>query len=158
MNRGNILSGPSFRTALVSLAMFLMVLLVLGSLIYEDLNAALYHSVELRVSESVDILSDVYKADGRDAFVSTVQSMAAIPSALQHDAIGLFDASGRRLAGNIPIAPRELGWSSQILYPPDATPGGQYRVLTVALGADHFLSVRRPLARIASPEELCGRC
>lgn len=138
MSRGNILSGPSFRTALLSLTMFLMVLLVLGSLVYEDLNAALYENVELRVSESVDILSDVYNVDGRDAFVNTIRSMVAIPSALEHNAIGLFDASGQRLAGNIRVAPRDLGWSSQILDPPEATPGGRYRILTVGLGADRF--------------------
>lgn len=138
MNRGNIVSGPSFRTALLSLAMFLMVLLVLGSLVYEDLNAALYDNVELRVRESVDILSDVYKVDGRDAFIKAVRTMATLPAALEHNAIGLFGADGHRLVGNIPIAPEALGWSNQRLYPPEATPGGQYRIFTVALGTDRF--------------------
>jgi signal transduction histidine kinase len=138
MNRGNIVSGPSFQTALVALAMFLMVLLALGSLIYENLNSTLYDNLDRRIRESVEILSDVYKSDGRDDVVAAVKSMAQMRAGLQNDVIALTDASGQRLAGNLLETGLGPGWSSHELVSPQTGALTSYRILTVDLGTDRL--------------------
>lgn len=142
MNPGNVIAGPSFRAAVLALAMFLMVLLALGGLMYDNLKAALYSAVDALVQENVEVLRDVYDKEGNNALVETIRRLETTPRTLGLGAVGLFDATGKRISGNMQDPPSGMGWRTALLSDLKTSQDGNYRVLTTTLGP-YILSVGR---------------
>ncbi len=111
MLRGNILSGPPFRTAILCLGIFIVILMMMSVVLYHLTESALYRELEDQIGEETILFSGLYKSGGRNALVSALRQLERPEIAAERIA-GLFDDQGNRLAGNIPTAPDLVGWQS----------------------------------------------
>lgn len=114
MDRGNILSGAAFTTALASALVFVAVLTVTGVAAYFYIQAAMISQIENQVRAEELLLGDIFRDEGQAGLVEAIAQLDA-PIATPEHAIGVFDPAGKRLAGNITLAPTFVGWSRELL-------------------------------------------
>lgn len=114
MDRGNILSGAAFTTALASALVFMAVLTVTGIAAYSYIQNAMIAQIEEQVRAEELLLADIFRDEGERGLVEAIAQLDA-PIATPEHAIGVFDTAGRRLAGNISLAPSFVGWSRESL-------------------------------------------
>lgn len=111
MDQGNILSGAAFRAALRA-TLFLAAFLVLAGFL-----AVSYVNREMTLGLEDQIFLDRQELLGINAATGTQGLIAAMdaadgPLGTRHRVFGLFDADGRRLAGNVAAAPAATGWQT----------------------------------------------
>jgi len=114
MLRGNILSGAPFRTAVLCLGIFIVILTMMSVVLYRLTESSLYRELEDQIGEETILFSQLYESGGRNALVSALSQLERPEIAAQR-VVGLFDDLGNRLAGNIPTAPGFVGWQSSKL-------------------------------------------
>ncbi|MFX0546006.1 sensor histidine kinase [Roseovarius sp. S1116L3] len=111
MDRGSVLSGDAFRTAIYSASVFVFVLGAAGIAAYFYVQKTMLGEIEQQVLQEKFLLNEVYSNEsGLDGVVTTVQALDS-PVELNGRAIGIFDDEGARLAGNVATAPDRLGWA-----------------------------------------------
>lgn len=111
MRRVSILSGTAFRSALLFLAVFAMVLGVAGWVILDVTRASLFEQTRSYIEEDVGLLRDAGATGGERELTRFVDSAAATRSDRQF-AFGLFEPSGRRIGGNVAQMPAFRGWGA----------------------------------------------
>lgn len=114
MLRGNILSGAPFRTAMLCLGIFIVILAMMSVVLYRMTELALYRELEDQIGEETILFSELYKSGGQNTLVSALRQLER-PAIAAERIAGLFDDHGNRLAGNMQSAPDLVGWQSSKL-------------------------------------------
>jgi len=127
MRRGNILSGGAFTAALLSLGAFMAVLLALGAILYIVLSGAMERDVDNQLLEEEQLFLQIYDRYGQQALVDAIGQMET-PAVAGRRVAGLFDADGRRLAGNLDTLPLSEGWMTLEFNQLLPRPNGLYRL------------------------------
>lgn len=125
MRPASVLSGVAFRSALLILVVFAVVLGVAGYAILKTTQASMSEQLRSSITEDFGLLRDANDTGGEDELVKFIEAAVATRSDKQ-SAFGLFKLSGRRIAGNISAAPTFRGWGMLHV---DASAGGDDRFL-----------------------------
>lgn len=140
MRRGNILAGGAFTAALLSLAAFIVVLLVVGGTIYYALSAGMERNIEDQLAGDVQLFREIYSRDGQQALTDAVAQLET-PAVAGSRAGGLFDDSGRRLAGNLNVAPDFDGFATRDFTQLLPQPSGRYLLYAQRIAPDAPLRI-----------------
>jgi signal transduction histidine kinase len=111
MRRVSVLSGTAFRSALLFLLVFAMVLGVAGWAILGVTRSAMLEQTKSYVQEDVNLLHDAEATGGERELTRFIDSAVATRSDKQY-AFGLFELSGRRDGGNVEGMPAFRGWGT----------------------------------------------
>jgi len=111
MRRVSILSGTAFRSALLFLLVFAMVLGVAGWAILGVTRSAMLDQTKSYILEDVNLLHDAEATGGDRELTRFIDSVVATRSDKQY-AFGLFEPSGRRVGGNVEGMPAFRGWGT----------------------------------------------
>ncbi len=109
MARANILAGVAFRTALLFLVVFAVVLGVAGYAILRGTQATMEGQTQAYITEDVGLMRDANIAGGQRELMHFIRDSLATRADRQF-AFGLYTPQGRRIAGNIVGAPHFIGW------------------------------------------------
>ena len=109
MLRVNVFSGSAFRSALLFLLVFAVVLGIAGFAIVKATQASMNDQLRSSITEDYDLLRDANITGGEGELIKFIRGAVATHSDKQ-SAFGLFKLSGRRIAGNISSAPVFRGW------------------------------------------------
>ncbi|WP_322867534.1 HAMP domain-containing sensor histidine kinase [Aquicoccus sp. G2-2] len=109
MRRADILSGTPLRVAALSAGLFLLVLAGIGTGLVLTVQQRLTAQYDNQITEEIELFRQIYQTEGRAGLIHSIDMLArhSVPS---HRTATLFDHSGARLAGDLPIAPAMLGW------------------------------------------------
>jgi signal transduction histidine kinase len=114
MDRANVTSGAAFKTA-VRGTLILAAIFVLASIVaYFYVQRQMLGVLEDQIVEDQIVLAQIYQEGGVEALAEVIDTLRH-PLGMKYRVIGLFDARGRKLAGNIDLAPDLVGWSSTAL-------------------------------------------
>lgn len=155
MDRANITSGAAFKTALRGTAVLVTVLVLSGVIAFFYLRREMIADLEDQIVEDQIVLAQIYQHGGVTELIDAINTLRhPLPTKLR--ALGLFDAEGKVLAGNIDLAPDVVGWSqvqlSIIQESPVAAVTGTYHVNRTTL--DRFtLVVGRNLEAAEAKED-----
>lgn len=111
MPRASVFSGIAFRSALLFLLVFAVVLGVAGFAILKTTQASMNDQLRSSITQDFDLLRDANVTGGETELVKFIKEAVATRSDKQ-SAFGLFKISGRRIAGNIATAPNFRGWGT----------------------------------------------
>jgi signal transduction histidine kinase len=109
MHRASVFSGIAFRSALLFLLVFAVVLAIAGFAILKTTQASMNDQLRSSITEDFDLLRDANVTGGETELVKFIRAAVATRSVKQ-SSFGLFKLSGRRIAGNITVAPNFRGW------------------------------------------------
>lgn len=144
MDRADVTSGAAFKTALRGTAVLLVVLVLSGVTAFFYLRREMIAELEDQIIEDQIVLAQIYQHGGVSELIDAINTLRhPLPTKLR--ALGLFDAHGAVLAGNIDLAPDVVGWSEVQLSitqsDPSETPfaSGTFHVNTTKL--DGFILV-----------------
>jgi signal transduction histidine kinase len=129
----------SFGLALLYAALLAASVIIIGAIVYWILETSLERQSTARIDAEIELLQQELRSEGDSELIEEVQRRA--------DALGLdyllLDAKGARIAGNMPVMPTDLGWST-ILLPTElsgARVGRKLHIHSVDLGNGMRLSV-----------------
>lgn len=109
MRRVNVFSGSAFRSALLFLLVFAVVLGIAGFAIVNATQASMNDQLRSSITEDFSLLRDANITGGEGELIKFIRGAVATHSDKQ-SAFGVFKLSGRRIAGNISVAPVFRGW------------------------------------------------
>ncbi|MFN5999542.1 MAG: ATP-binding protein [Paracoccaceae bacterium] len=110
MDRANVTSGAAFKTALRGTAVLVAVLILSGVIAFFYLRREMIAELEDQIVEDQIVLAQIYQHGGVSELIDAINTLRhPLPTKLR--ALGLFDAHGAVLAGNIDLAPDVVGWS-----------------------------------------------
>ncbi len=155
MDRAGVTSGAAFRTALRGTLMLLAILTVVCAAAVFYVQSSMMAALEDQIAEDQIVLAQIYK-EGGDAALSQVLDNLSHPLRTKLRAVGLFDAMGRKIGGNIDLAPDIVGWSRKYMTlsgsGADPAEHGQFHLFRGTL--DHFtLVVGRNLSEVVLQRE-----
>jgi signal transduction histidine kinase len=140
----------SFGLAALYATMFSGSVLLLGAVVYWSVQASLERQMTDRIDAEIDLLQQELRSEGLQELVREVQERADYFPALNYL---VLDANGNRLAGNLPQAPKSLGWSD-IEIEGDGNAGEkQFRVRAIDLGDGVRLAVADDLGPLEETQE-----
>ena len=114
MDRASVTSGAAFKTA-VRGTMILAAIFVLACIAaYFYVQREMLGVLENQIAEDQIVLAQIYQEGGVTGLVEVIDSLRH-PLGMKFLVIGLFDANGQKLAGNLDLAPDLVGWSSTSL-------------------------------------------
>ena len=141
-----IFRTASFGLAVAYAALFTASTIVLGTIVYWTVMDSLERQMSARIDAEVDLLREEFEAEGLSDLVREIHERADYFPALSYL---VTDAEGKRLAGNLPSMPANVGWTDIETEP---TSGGSVeqtlRVRTVLLGQGVRLAVADDLDSI----------
>lgn len=114
MDQGSVTSGAAFKTALRGTLAFLVVLAVSGAVAYFYLHREMLRSLQEQIVEDQILLTQIYRDSGPDGLVEAINALRR-PLGTHPASIALFSHDGRRIAGNVDLAPDFVGWSQATL-------------------------------------------
>jgi len=132
MLRGNVLSGAPFRVAILCLFIFILILLVMGSLLYARTQSSMFRELEAQIRGETILLQQVFDEGGKAALIDVITQLEE-PVIAEQRIAGLFDSEGKRLAGNAPMAPDFVGWRTRTLTVTAPGASDQYHLFTARL-------------------------
>ena len=109
LGRASIFSGVAFRTALLFLVVFAVVLAIAGYAILRGTQATMEDQIRSYITEDVGLMRDANIAGGQRELMRFIRDSLATRTDRQF-AFGLYTPQGRRIAGNIVGDTRFLGW------------------------------------------------
>ncbi|MCR9134686.1 MAG: HAMP domain-containing histidine kinase [Alphaproteobacteria bacterium] len=109
MRRADIRSGLAFKTAVRAAGIFILLLLIAGSVLVVAVTNTLESELHAQNEEQIVLLQQIYRTEGRDGLVQAVENLTRNPHGGEQTA-GLFDKDGLRLAGGLTSAPPMVGW------------------------------------------------
>ena len=114
MDRASVTSGAAFKTA-VRGTMILVAIFVLASIAaYFYVQREMLGVLENQIAEDQIVLAQIYQEGGVTGLVEVIDSLRH-PLGMKFRMVGLFDANGQKLAGDLDLAPDLVGWSSTSL-------------------------------------------
>lgn len=112
MDLGKITSGAAFKTALRGTLAFLLVLAVSGAVAFYYLHREMVRSLQEQIVQDQILLTQIYRDSGEQGLIDAINSLRR-PLGTHPASVALFDRAGRRIAGDISLAPDFVGWSRQ---------------------------------------------
>ena len=119
MDRGNILSGAAFTAVLQSAVVFLVMLITVGFLTSSYVERNMTDELREDIQTRWSLFAADYRDEGIEPLTELIDSATSF-SAQGRRAIGLFNADGKSVAGNILARPEANGWQHGAL---DLVPG-----------------------------------
>lgn len=113
MDRANVLSGAAFRTAAYAALAVVAALSLTGVTAFSYLRATLDTTLAQQIRADEIMLHDIYDSGGKSGLVQAISEINN-PVAQTPRVIGMFDADGTKLAGNIDRLP-PLGTSRRMV-------------------------------------------
>ena len=147
----------TFRTAMVFWLLFAACFAVAALIFYETLQARLLSRIDTSITERLGAIEREFERSGIVPVVALGQRRAELP---MQNSMGfhLSDASGVRIAGNVPLRPAEPGWAilagERLGLDGDE---GRYRFHTSLLG-DYRLSIGRSLYALEDLRSVAFQC
>jgi signal transduction histidine kinase len=136
----------SFGLAVLYALLFVASVSILGVVFYLTVQTSLDRQIATRIDAEIALLEQELRFEGKDALVGEVEERANVSPALDYL---VLDASGNRLAGDLPSMPNAVGWANLSVprgNPED--PPRNLRVRNVALDQGLRLAVGDDLAPI----------
>jgi signal transduction histidine kinase len=116
MRRGSVFSGSAFRSAVLILLVFAVVLGVAGFAILKITQSSIDAQLRSSISEDFGLLRDANITGGEAELMRFIHAAVATRSDRQF-AFGVFKPNGKRVAGNLGTLPKFRGWG---MLPADA--------------------------------------
>lgn len=113
MDRANVLSGAAFRTAAYATLAVVAALILTGVTAFSYLRTTLDTTLAQQIRADEIMLHDIYDSGGKADLVQAISEINN-PVAQTPRVIGMFDADGTKLAGNIDRLP-PLGTSKRVI-------------------------------------------
>ena len=151
MGHANVLSGSAFRAALYAVAAVIAALLATGVGAYIFVQSALEAELNRQISAEQVMLRQVFDEGGLSALIATIDEVNN-PAAPTPRAIGLFDGSGARLAGNLLDLPQMHASSRLVLATTDTSARPSDYFLNATLIDSVTLVIGRDLSLITAAE------
>ena len=122
MRPADVFAGSAFRMALLASLVFALALLTVGISTYHLVRSALLEELEVQLVKELSLLRRTHEQGGLDALADAVGQLED-PAIAGDRFAGLFDASGKKLAGNINIGatPNKFIAQSTMVVVPNAT-------------------------------------
>jgi signal transduction histidine kinase len=142
-----IFRTASFGLAVLHAALFTASTIILGAIVYWTVLTSLEREMAARIDAEIDLLQQEFKSEGLRELIREIHERAAYYPALSYLVV---DAKGKRLAGNLPSMPTNVGWSD-IETEPDSGASAieqNLRVRSVLLGQGVRLAVGDDLGSI----------
>ncbi len=98
----DVISGSAFRLMVFLGLLFALILLVAGTSIYQIVRSSTFAKLEVQLVKELSLLRNAYDDGGLNALTSTVSQLED-PIVAGERFVGLFDESGKKLAGNMNI-------------------------------------------------------
>ncbi|HEX4298643.1 MAG TPA: HAMP domain-containing sensor histidine kinase [Devosia sp.] len=133
MPRVSILSGSAFRSAMLVLVVFALVLAVAGWAILDATRSALLEQTKSYILEDVDLLHDANTTGGERELIRFIENAVATRSDKQFG-FGLFETGGRRIAGNVAKLPAFRDWGDLDRQPDQADDDPAFLAYSEKLG------------------------
>ena len=111
MHLDKIFAGAAFRSALLFLPAFLLVMVAAGAFIVNVSIATLHDELRDQIGEERTLFENIYQQDGLPELLAAIEALDRSSSTNQLR-VGLFDATGSRLAGTIEALPDFTGWGT----------------------------------------------
>jgi len=109
MRRASVLSGVAFRTALLFMLVFAVVLGITGYAILRSTQGLLEAQIRASITEDVELMRDANIAGGQRELLHFIRDTLAT-RADREFAFALYTTEGRPIAGNIVGGPHFRGW------------------------------------------------
>jgi signal transduction histidine kinase len=103
-----IFRTASFGLAILYAATFAASTVILGGIVYWTVLDSLERQMAKRIGAEIDLLQEEFKSEGLQELVHEIHERATYFPALSYL---VLDADGKRLAGNLPAMPTDVGWS-----------------------------------------------
>jgi len=97
----------SFGLALLYAALMAGSVMIIGAVVYWTIEASLERQMTARIDAEIDLFNEELKSEGDSELVEEVQRRSDV---LPLEYL-LVDAKDNRIAGNLPVTPKSLGWS-----------------------------------------------
>ena len=147
-----VLRTASFRLAALYVAVFAVSACVLGAAVFLAARSALQAQMTARIEAEAAFLHGEYQAGGLDQLLAVIRSRGRGVTALDYL---VQDADGAHLAGEMPAAPHQPGWTTVDVL--DAKEDGgrpeRVRALVSDLGGGLLMAVGNDLGRVIEVEE-----
>ncbi len=114
MPHGNVTSGAAFKTAVRATGILLIILALASVGAYFYMQRQMLGALEDQIAEDRLALDQIYLQSGETGLIGVINDLRQ-PLAVKQRVIGLFDASGTKLAGNLNRPPLRDGWSTSLL-------------------------------------------
>ncbi|WP_417310414.1 ATP-binding protein [Devosia sp.] len=153
MRLGDLTSASGFRYSLLVAPLF--VLLLVGTAGYLDrvTQASMVEQLEIEIRIQLTSLRETFVRQGPEALRAAVQASALSTSpAVQR--VGLFDAAGANLAGNVDVVPDIEGWDCFPLSAGNGLPDREFYGTVTAFGPTTLVMARTMSGVEAVHEEL----
>ena len=111
MRLDKILAGAAFRSALMFLPAFLLVLVAAGAFIVNVSMATLHDELRDQIGDERALFENIYQQDGVPELMAAIGALDRSSSANQLH-VGLFDSAGNRLVGTLQAPPDFTGWGT----------------------------------------------
>lgn len=108
MQRGDVLSGTAFGTALRASLVSLVVLFSAGAGVLWLVHKSMEGEIRDRLAEETELFRQIYLDEGRDGLANVIETLRRLPSSSER-LLGLFGPDGAHLAGGIDVAPDFVG-------------------------------------------------
>jgi len=102
-----IMRTASFGLALLYAALMAGSVMIIGAVVYWTIEASLERQMTARIDAEIDLFNEELKSEGDSELVEEVQRRSDV---LPLEYL-LVDAKDNRIAGNLPVTPKSLGWS-----------------------------------------------
>ena len=109
MPLANITAGSAFRVAVQLLAVFIIMLLVAGTVLVSAVTNTLENETRAQLEEEALLFEDIYEAEGAPGLTKTIEELGKQTVLFDH-ALGLFDKDRIHLAGQVSLMPDFVGW------------------------------------------------
>ena len=114
MDRASVTSGAAFKTAVRGTLILVAILILSGIVAFYYLQREMLGALETQIADDRIVLTQIYGEGGQAALIEVINSLRH-PLRVKLWVVGLFDANGQKLAGNIDLAPDLVGWSRRLL-------------------------------------------
>lgn len=110
----DIIPGSAFRLSLKISSLTLLVMSLICVFIYNAVTQAMIYELRTQAEEEISLLGDILKEDGSKGMTEALAGLSNTFIPKEH-IVGVFNADGKAIAGNVSIAPDFVGWKKTVL-------------------------------------------
>jgi len=163
MRPNSVTSGTAFVTALLSLAVFIGTLSIVGYSVYQLTQKSMLSQLEDQITEEIVLFEQILETDGQAGLVEAINKLST-HQGLGVSVVGMYDPKGNHVAGTRDIAPDFVGWQNTTLLVGNSLYSREYRAsahrfssATVVVGRS-TAPVHASLSTLATYLKVAGLC
>lgn len=138
MRRARLLRSTPFRLALTFGILFIAAFLIAGAVTYELLRRELSRALDMSIRETYSVVASTYVANDLEDLTAAVGTYASLTRSNNRIFL-LLAPDGRRVAGNIPAAHFQEGFSTVRATDVGMASDGQFRSFAGNVGPNHLI-------------------